>query len=110
VQQVADKLGLDSASRFYQAGVDQGKALVAGLGKRVSQIRKILANPKLTTKRLETLLDKAQTDIAFTQITAGQAVAAPAPTKASIANVNQAKANKGGTTNYTVNVHWRFSY
>jgi hypothetical protein len=104
VQQVADKLGLDSASRFYQAGVDQGKALVAGLESVLAKYEKILANPKLTTKRLETLLDKAQTDIAFTQITAGQAVAAPAPTKASIANVNQAKANKGGTNNYTVNV------
>jgi uncharacterized protein YukE len=31
VQEVADKLGLDSASRFYKAGVDQGTALVAGL-------------------------------------------------------------------------------
>jgi hypothetical protein len=104
VQQVADKLGLDSASRFYQAGVDQGTALVAGLESVLAKYEKILANPKLTTKRLETLLDKAQTDIAFTQITAGQAVAAPAPTKASIANVNKAKTTKGGTTNYTVNV------
>ena len=104
VQQVADKLGLDSASRFYQAGVDQGNALVAGLESVLAKYEKILANPNLSTKRLETLLDKAQTDIAFTQITAGQTVAAPAPTKASIANVNQAKANKGGTTNYTVNV------
>jgi hypothetical protein len=98
VQQVADKLGLDSASRFYQAGVDQGTALVAGLESVLAKYEKILANPKLTTKRLETLLDKAQTDIAFTQITAGQAVAAPAPTKASIANVNKAKTTKGGTT------------
>jgi hypothetical protein len=104
VQQVADKLGLDSASRFYQAGVDQGTALVAGLESVLAKYEKILANPKLTTKRLETLLDKAQTDIAFTQITAGQTVAAPAPTKASIANVNKAKKTKGGTTNYTVNV------
>jgi hypothetical protein len=104
VQQVADKLGLDSASRFYQAGVDQGKALVAGLESVLAKYEKILANPNLSTKRLTNLLDKAQTDIAFTQITAGQAVAAPAPTKASIANVNQAKANKGGTNNYTVNV------
>jgi hypothetical protein len=104
VQQVADKLGLDSASRFYQAGVDQGTALVAGLESVLAKYEKILANPKLTTKRLETLLDKAQTDIAFTQITAGQTVAAPAPTKASIANVNKAKTTKGGTTNYTVNV------
>ena len=104
VQQVADKLGLDSASRFYQAGVDQGTALVAGLESVLAKYEKILANPNLSTKRLETLLDKAQTDIAFTQITAGQTVAAPAPTKASIANVNKAKANKGGTNNYTVNV------
>ena len=104
VQQVADKLGLDSASRFYQAGVDQGKALVAGLESVLAKYEKILANPNLSTKRLETLLDKAQTDIAFTQITAGQTVAAPAPTKASIANVNKAKTNKGGTNNYTVNV------
>ena len=104
VQQVADKLGLDSASRFYQAGVDQGTALVAGLESVLAKYEKILANPNLSTKRLETLLDKAQTDIAFTQITAGQTVAAPAPTKASIANVNKAKTNKGGTNNYTVNV------
>jgi len=91
VKGVADKLGLDTASRFYQAGVDQGQALVAGLESVLAKYEKILKNPKLTTKRLETLLDKAQTDIAFTQITAGQTIATPAPTAASIASVNQAK-------------------
>jgi uncharacterized protein YukE len=104
VQQVADKLGLDSASRFYQAGVDQGTALVAGLESVLTKYEKILKNPNLSTKRLENLLEKAQTDIAFTQITAGQTIATPAPTKASIASVNQAKAKNTGATNYTVNV------
>ena len=104
VQTVADKLGLDTASRFYQAGVDQGTALVAGLESVLAKYEKILANPKLTTKRLETLLDKAQTDISFTQITAGQTIATPAPTTSSIASVNQAKAARGGDT-YTVNVN-----
>jgi uncharacterized protein YukE len=104
VQEVADKLGLDSASRFYQAGVDQGTALVAGLESVLAKYEKILANPNLTTKRLQGLLEQAQTDIAFTQITAGQTIATPAPTKASIASVAEAKAARGGTTNYTVNV------
>jgi hypothetical protein len=104
VQEVADKLGLDSASRFYKAGVDQGTALVAGLESVLAKYEKILANPNLTTKRLQGLLEQAQTDIAFTQITAGQTVATPAPTKASIASVSEAKAARGGTTNYTVNV------
>jgi hypothetical protein len=103
VQGVADKLGLDSASRFYQAGVDQGTALVAGLESVLAKYEKILANPKLTTKRLENLLEQAQTDIAFTQITAGQTIASPAPTKASIASVSEAQAARGGNT-YTVNV------
>ena len=105
VQTVADKLGLDTASRFYQAGVDQGTALVAGLESVLAKYEKILANPKLTTKRLETLLDKAQTDISFTQITAGQTIATPAPTASSIASVNQAKAARTGGAPVTVNVN-----
>jgi hypothetical protein len=104
VQEVADKLGLDSAGRFYKAGVDQGTALVAGLESVLAKYEKILQNPNLTTKRLENLLEQAQTDISFTKITAGQPVATPAPTKASIASVAEAKAARGGTTNYTVNV------
>jgi len=103
VQEVADKLGLDSASRFYQAGVDQGTALVSGLESVLAKYEKILQNPNLTTKRLENLLGQAQTDISFTKITAGQTVATPAPTKASIASVAEAKAARGGNT-YTVNV------
>jgi hypothetical protein len=105
VKGVADKLGLDTAGRFYQAGVDQGTALVAGLESVLAKYEKILANPKLTTKRLETLLDKAQTDIAFTQITAGQTIATPAPTASSIASVNQAKAARTGGAPVTVNVN-----
>ena len=103
VQQVADKLGLDSAARFYQAGVDQGTALVAGLESVLSKYEKILKNPNLTTKRLENLLEQAQTDISFNQITAGQTIATPAPTKASVATVKNASSTKGGNT-YTVNV------
>jgi hypothetical protein len=104
VQGVADKLGLDSASRFYQAGVDQGTALVAGLESVLAKYEKILKNPNLTTKRLQGLLEQAQTDIAFTQITAGQTIATPAPSAAQIASVAEHKAMRGGTTNYTVNV------
>jgi hypothetical protein len=103
VQQVANKLGLDSAARFYQAGVDQGTALVAGLESVLSKYEKILKNPNLTTKRLENLLEQAQTDISFNQITAGQTIATPAPTKASVTTVKNASATKGGNT-YTVNV------
>jgi ElaB/YqjD/DUF883 family membrane-anchored ribosome-binding protein len=105
VETVADKLGLDTAGRFYQAGVDQGTALVAGLESVLAKYEKILANPKLTTKRLENLLEQAQTDIAFTQITAGQTIATPAPTASSIASVNQAKAARTGGAPVTVNVN-----
>ena len=105
VQEVADKLGLDTAGRFYQAGVDQGTALVAGLESVLAKYEKILANPKLTTKRLENLLEQAQTDISFTKITAGQTVATPAPTAAQINSMQEHKAMRGGTTNYTVNVN-----
>lgn len=105
VQGVADKLGLDSASRFYQAGVDQGTALVKGLESVLAKYEKILKNPNLTTKRLQGLLEQAQTDIAFTQITAGQAVATPAPTAAQIQSVQEHKTMRGGTNNYTVNVN-----
>lgn len=105
VQGVADKLGLDSASRFYQAGVDQGTALVKGLESVLAKYEKILKNPNLTTKRLQGLLEQAQTDIAFTQITAGQAVATPAPTAAQINSMQEHKAMRGVTQNYTVNVN-----
>lgn len=105
VQDVADKLGLDSASRFYQAGVDQGQALVAGLESVLAKYEQILKNPNLSTKRLNALLQQAQTDIAFTQITAGQAVATPAPTASSIASVNEAKAARAGSAPITVNVN-----
>lgn len=104
VQSVADQLGLDSAERFYQAGVDQGKALVAGLESVLAKYEKILKNPNLSTKRLNALLQQAQTDIAFTQITAGQAVATPAPTPAQMQSIAEHQAMRGGTTNYTVNV------
>ena len=104
VQEVADKLGLDTAGRFYQAGVDQGTALVAGLESVLAKYEKILKNPNLTTKRLENLLEQAQTDISFTKITAGQTIATPAPTKTEAQSVAEARAARGGTTNYTVNV------
>jgi hypothetical protein len=105
VQDVADKLGLDSASRFYQAGVDQGQALIAGLESVLAKYEQILKNPNLSTKRLNALLQQAQTDIAFTQITAGQAVATPAPTASSIASVNEAKAARASSAPITVNVN-----
>jgi uncharacterized protein YukE len=104
VQDVADKLGLDSASRFYQAGVDQGKALVAGLESVLAKYETILKNPNLSTKRLNALLQQAQTDIAFTQITAGQAVTTPAPTPAQMQSIAEHQAMRGVTQNYTVNV------
>ena len=104
VQGVADKLGLDSASRFYQAGVDQGTALVKGLESVLAKYEKILKNPNLSTKRLNALLEQAQTDIAFTQITAGQAIATPAPSQSSISSVAEAQAARGGSP-ITVNVN-----
>jgi uncharacterized protein YukE len=104
VQNVAAKLGLDSAERFYQAGVDQGKALVAGLESVLAKYEKILKNPNLSTKRLNALLQQAQTDISFTQITSGQPIAPPAPTPGQMASIAEHQAMRGGTTNYTVNV------
>jgi hypothetical protein len=104
VQGVADKLGLDSASRFYDAGVDQGKAMVAGLESVLAKYEKILANPNLSTKRLQTLLDQAQTDIAFTKITAGQAIATPAPSGPSVKSIREAQEFQGGAP-ITVNVN-----
>ena len=104
VQSVADQLGLDSAERFYQAGVDQGKALVAGLESVLKKYETILKKPNLSTKRLNALLEQAQTDISFTKITAGQAVATPAPTAAQMQSIAEHQAMRGGTTNYTVNV------
>jgi hypothetical protein len=104
VKGVADKLGLDTAGRFYQAGVDQGTALVAGLESVLAKYEKILKNPNLSTKRLNTLLEQAQMDIAFTQITAGQTIATPAPTPSQMASIAEHQAMRGGTTNYTVNV------
>jgi uncharacterized protein YukE len=105
VQNVANKLGLDSAERFYQAGVDQGKALVAGLESVLAKYEKILKNPNLSTKRLNALLQQAQTDIAFTGITAGQAVTTPAPTAAQMQSISEHQAMRGVTQNYTVNVN-----
>jgi hypothetical protein len=105
VQEVADKLGLDSASRFYQAGVEQGKALVAGLESVLAKYEQILKNPNLSTKRLNALLQQAQTDISFTQITSGQPIATPAPTAAQMTSIAEHQAMRGGTTNYTVNVN-----
>jgi hypothetical protein len=101
---VADKLGLDTAGRFYQAGVDQGQALVAGLESVLAKYEKILKNPKLTTKRLESLLGQAQTEVAFTQITAGQTIATPAPTAAQMTSIAEHQAMRGVTQNFTVNV------
>jgi len=103
VQGVADKLGLDTAGRFYQAGVDQGKALVSGLESVLAKYEKILKNPNLSNKRLLSLLEQAQTDIAFTGITAGQTIATPAATTNGITSAAEAQAARGGNT-YVVNV------
>ena len=103
VQMVADQLGLDTAERFYQAGVDQGMALVKGLESVLAKYEKILKNPNLSTKRLKALLQQAQTDIAFTQITAGQTISAPAPSVDSSASIAEHQASRGETT-YVVNV------
>ena len=105
VNAVADQLGLDSAGRFYQAGVDQGTALVKGLESVLAKYEKILKNPNLSTKRLQTLLGQVETDIAFTGITAGQTIAAPAPTPASMASIAEHQAMRGVVQNYTVNVN-----
>jgi hypothetical protein len=104
VQGVADKLGLDTAGRFYQAGVDQGTALVSGLESVLAKYEKILKNPNLSTTRLQGLLEQAQTDIAFTQITAGQTLAAPAPTAGSVAAIKKT-ATTTKAPNVTVNVN-----
>jgi len=104
IQSVADQLGLDSAARFYQAGVDQGKALVAGLESVLVKYEKILKNPNLSTKRLNALLGQAQTDIAFTQITAGQTIATPTPTTSNAQGIAEFQNMRGVTNNYTVNV------
>jgi uncharacterized protein YukE len=105
VNSVANILGLDAAGRFYQAGVDQGTALVKGLESVLAKYEAILKNPKLSNKRLQTLLGQVETDIAFSNITAGQAVATPAPTAAQIQSVQEHKAMRGVTQNYTVNVN-----
>ncbi len=105
VNSVADILGLDAAGRFYQAGVDQGTALVKGLESVLAKYDKILKNPNLSTKRLQTLLGQVETDIAFTGITAGQAIATPAPTAAQIQSMQEHQAMRGVTQNYTVNVN-----
>jgi len=77
IKKVADKLGLDSAGRFYQAGVDQGTALVKGIESVLAKYEKILSNPKLSNKKLLALLEQAETDISFTKITAGQPISMP---------------------------------
>ena len=105
VEGVADKLGLDTAARFYQAGVDQGKALVSGLESVLAKYEKILKNPNLSTKRLQKLLEQAQVDIAFTQITAGQTISTPTPS--TTAPISRPDSNFGGPGggNFTINVN-----
>ena len=102
VNSVADQLGLDSAGRFYQAGVDQGTALVRGLESVLAKYETILKNPNLSTKRLTDLLGQAETDIEFTRITAGQYVNAPTPQD--IQGINEFQQMRGVTQNFTVNV------
>jgi hypothetical protein len=102
VNSVADQLGLDSAGRFFQAGVDQGTALVRGLESVLAKYETILKNPNLSTKRLTDLLGQAETDIEFTRITAGQYV--NAPTAQDIQGINEFQQMRGVTQNFTVNV------
>jgi hypothetical protein len=102
VNAVAEQLGLDGAGRFYQAGVDQGNALVAGLESVLVKYEQILKNPNLSTKQLTGLLDQAGTDIEFTRITAGQYVNAPTPQD--IQGINEFQQMRGVTQNFTVNV------
>ncbi len=106
VNSVADMLGLDAAGRFYQAGVDQGTALVKGLESVLAKYETILKNPNLSTKRLQSLLGQVETDIAFTKITAGQTIVSPQPTAAAnAAGIAEFQAMRGVTNNYTVNVN-----
>jgi hypothetical protein len=50
------------------------------------------------------LLGQAQTEVAFTQITAGQTIATPAPTAAQMTSIAEHQAMRGVTQNFTVNV------
>jgi hypothetical protein len=102
VNSVAEQLGLDSAGQFYQAGVDQGNAMVKGLESVLAKYEQILKNPNLSTKQLTGLLDQAGTDIEFTRITAGEYV--HAPTAADIQGINEFQQMRGVTQNFTVNV------
>lgn len=72
----ANKIGQMAAGKWYQAGVDQGKAMVQGIVDVMAKYAPIIANQKLTPKALQGVLDNIKTDTAFNGIMAGNGMAA----------------------------------
>lgn len=72
----ANKIGQMAAGKWYQAGVDQGKAMVQGIVDVMAKYAPIIANQNLKPKALAGILDQIKTDTAFSGIMAGNGMAA----------------------------------
>jgi tripartite-type tricarboxylate transporter receptor subunit TctC len=65
-----------AASKWYQAGVDQGKAMVQGIVDVMAKYAPIIANQNLKPKALAGLLENIKTDTAFSGIMASNGMTA----------------------------------
>lgn len=72
----ANKIGQMAASKWYQAGVDQGKAMVQGIVDVMAKYAPIIANQNLKPKALAGLLENIKTDTAFSGIIASNGMTA----------------------------------
>jgi tripartite-type tricarboxylate transporter receptor subunit TctC len=65
-----------AAGKWYQAGVDQGKAMVQGIVDVMEKYAPIIANQNLKPKKLAGLLENIKTDTAFSGIIASNGMTA----------------------------------
>jgi uncharacterized protein YjgD (DUF1641 family) len=72
----ANTIGQMAASKWYQAGVDQGKAMVQGIVDVMAKYAPIIANQNLKPKKLAGLLENIKTDTAFSGIMASNGMTA----------------------------------
>ena len=65
VASIGDNIGTNAATKFRQAGVDAGTALVAGINDVVSKYRVSLKSKNLTAKQLKKLKQQFAVDVEF---------------------------------------------
>ena len=100
----ANTIGQMAAGKWYQAGVDQGKAMVQGIVDVMAKYAPIIANQNLKPKALQGVLDQIKTDTTFNGIMVANDMPTTGPASNLVNNNLFPFADNPGQANYSINV------